>query len=824
MRIQSLNGPWRMRRAGDTAWHEALVPGSVYADLIRDGTLPDPYWRENEAEALRLMEDDWEYERRFQADGEVLRQNKIVLRCHGLDTLAALYLNGQEIGRADNMHITWGFDVTGLVRPGENTLRVVFASPNRYIQAAYDQRPMWGSTDAMPGFGHLRKAHCMFGWDWGPRLPDAGIWRDIALEGIDRARLESVLVRQEHAEGKVTLRLRPDIDGDAEACALSAALITPQGERLPFAADGTLTVERPQLWWPRGYGSQPLYTLEAVLTADGVEQDRWVHRIGLRTLTVSREKDRWGEEFCHVVNGVKVFAMGADYIPEDNILSRVTPERTRKLLSDAAQANHNCVRVWGGGYYPPDDFYDSCDELGLMVWQDLMYACSFYDLTPAFECSIREETRQNLRRLRHHASLALICGNNEMESFMAPANRDLANGNQDKSGFRPLRWSHPADYVRMFGYLLPGIAAQEAPDTFWWPSSPSSGGDFDSPNDPNRGDVHYWDVWHGEKPYTAYRQFHFRYASEFGFQSFPCLSTIRSFTLPGDRNIFSRVMERHQRNQAANGKILSYISQTFRYPGSFDDLLLASQYCQAEAIRCGVEHWRRNRGRCMGAIVWQLNDCWPVASWSSIDYYGRWKALHYIEKRCFQPVLLSVEEEGEISQNPKINEWHPEPIRRSARMNISNETRETVAGTVRWALRRPDASVIREGSFRAEVPPLSALWLEPLDFPEAGLTDAYFSCELVTGGGVVSQATALFCAPKHFDFLNPHIVCRAEGSEITVSADAYARMVWLESDDPDLLLSDNAFDLNAGEKRVKVLRGSAAGIRARSVWQIGREE
>ena len=822
VRRQNLGGPWKMRRVGEENWHEALVPGSVYADLMRDGTLPDPFWRENEAQALALMEHDFEYVREFDLDGALLEQPRALLRCEGLDTLAKVYLNGAEAGSADNMHITWLFDVKALLRPGRNCLRVVFSSPLRHVLGEYEKRPMWGSTDAVPGFGHLRKAHCMFGWDWGPRLPDAGIWRDICLEADEGARLESVLVRQEHRDGRVTLRLRPDIEGDGAGCVLAAELVTPRGERIPFLPDGTLTLDRPQLWWPRGYGAQPLYTVEAALLRGGRELDRWSGRIGLRTLSVCREKDEWGESFCHVVNGVRVFAMGADYIPEDNILSRVTPERTRRLLEDAALANHNCVRVWGGGYYPDDAFYEICDELGLMVWQDLMYACSFYDLTPDFEASIRTETRQNLRRIRCHASLAVLCGNNEMESFMAGANRGLAAGDPKAGGFGPARWSHVGDYTRMFGCILPAIAAEEAPENFWWPSSPSSGGDFDEPNDPNRGDVHYWDVWHGEKPYTAYRQFHFRYASEFGFQSFPCEATVAAFTLPEDRNIFSRVMERHQRNQAANGKILAYISQTFRYPESFADLLLASQYCQAEAIRYGVEHWRRHRGRCMGAIVWQLNDCWPVASWSSIDYYGRWKALHYIEKRCFQPVLLSVEEEGELSQNPKINEWHPEPLRRSARMNVSNETMAEVRGTVRWALRAPDASVIASGEEEVTVPPLSAVWLETLSFPEAGLTDTYFSCELAGEEGVISAADALFCAPKHFAFADPELSCSAEGGEVTVRASAYARMVWLESDDPDLLLSDNAFDMNAGEKRVKVLRGSAQGIRARSVYDLGR--
>jgi len=530
-------------------------------------------------------------------------------------------------------------------------------------------------------------------------------------------------------------------------------------------------------------------------------------------------KDQWGEEFCHVVNGVKVFAMGADYIPEDNILSRVTPERTRRLLEDAALANMNTVRVWGGGYYPSDEFYDICDEMGILVWQDLMYACAFYDLTPDFERSIRRETEDNVRRLRHHASLALICGNNEMEMFMGYANDALTQGRPD---FGPKQRFHVTDYVKMFEGILPEIVKRLAPQTFWWPASPSSGGCFDNPNDPSRGDVHYWDVWHGEKPFTEYRKFIFRYASEFGFQSFPCLKTVEAFTEPQDRNVFSRIMERHQRNASANGKIMAYMAKTFRYPSSFDHLLYASQLLQAEAIRYGVEHWRRHRGRCMGAIIWQLNDCWPVASWSSIDYYGRWKALHYAAKRFFAPVMISCEEEGELSQNPKINEYRAEPIERSIRLNVANETCEPVTGTVHWALRTADGTIVREGSEDLTVPALSACWLDKLCFDDASLTGHYVSFRFAVNGETVSEGTAIFCAPKHFDFLDPQLTARAEGDEIVVQARAFARQVWIESDDPDMLLSDNAFDMNGdGEKRVRILRGKAENLRVRSVYSLG---
>ena len=808
--LETLNGAWTLEIPGSPfPKTSAAVPGSVYHDLLTAGQIPDPFYRDNEDEALKIMEYDFVYSRSFTAERALLGCAKVLLRYRGLDTLAKIEINGREAGRADNMHRTWEFDVKDLLREGENDIRVTLYSPTRYIHGEYERRPLEGSSDAMRGFPYLRKAHCMFGWDWGPRLPDAGIWRDIELVGIEEARVRDVYIAQSHADGSVTLEITTHTESLGNAGPEIRVTVTgPDGRT--FSGEGAVcrvTIPDPQLWWPAGLGEQPLYRVEVCALCGGRIADRWTRRIGLRTLTVRREKDEWGESFCHRVNGVDVFAMGADYIPEDNLLPRVNRERTRRLLEDAKAAHMNTIRVWGGGYYPGDDFYDLCDELGLMVWQDFMFACAMYDLSDRFEENVRAEFTDNVRRLRHHASLALWCGNNEIESFI-PGGRWVRSQKE------------VADYIKLYEYILPKLLKEEDPQTFYWPSSPSSGGSFDNPGDERRGDCHYWAVWHGLKPFTDYRNHCFRYTSEFGFQSFPCMATIESFTEPGDRNVFSYVMEKHQRNASANGKIAEYLSQTYLYPSDLDRFVYASQLLQAQAMQYGVEHWRRHRGECMGALVWQLNDCWPVVSWSSIDYHGRWKALHYYEKRFFAPVLISCQEEGVLSQDTNVNA-EPFDLKKTARLNISNETPNAFAGTAKWALRRPDASVIEEGCIDVHVPALSAVWLgDALDFSKHDTRGCYFSYRLEDEcGKTVGEGSALFCPPKHFRFEDPQLEVRIEGDEIVVTAHAYARSVEIQCG-PDVVLQDNFFDMNAGSRRVKILRGTPENPDVRSVFDI----
>ncbi len=814
-----LNKNWKMRVIGENVygisdeWMEAEVPGSVYSNLLNKCKMPDPYDGMNELDALKLMENDFEFCTDFTLTSAQIQADYLSLVFFGIDTLADIYLNGQHLGHCNNMHRTWQYDILGAASEGQNTLLIKIFSPTRYIAAENEKVYTGGSHECMKGFPHLRKAHCMFGWDWGPRLPDAGIFREVCVQFGKKARLKQFYVTQEW-DADVMLHVHTAIDCFAkpEIYVMKVRVYNPEGKLIAAKSScengwDKIKITNPQRWWPNGYGEQPLYTVEVdIEDEDGNCLDSLQKRIGLRTLTVNTSPDEWGECFAHEINGIRIFAMGADYIPEDNLLARVTKERTRKLLEDAVAAHHNCIRVWGGGYYPDDWFYDICDELGLIVWQDFMFACASYELDTEFEENVSAEIRENVRRIRHHACLGLWCGNNEMET-------QTLEGAWEPSAKQKM------DYIKLFEYIIPNILKEEDPTTFYWPSSPSSGGNYDNPWDESKGDAHYWDVWHGNKPFTEYRKFYFRYLSEFGFQSFPCLKTVETFTKPEDRNIFSRVMEMHQRNAAANGKIMNYLSATFLYPSGFGTLLYASQLLQAEAIRYGIEHFRRHRGRCMGTVVWQLNDIWPSASWSGIDYYGRWKALHYAEKRAFAPVMISCGEVGELSERPYCIA-EPAPIEKSARLHVANETRERVEGKAVWQLCTPKGDILQKRENPVSVEPLSGTWLPKMDFSDYDELSVYLSFAFLVDGQIVSENTCLFTAPKHFSFENPMLSYVREGNNLIITAQAYAKNIEIQGTDGDVKLSDNFFDMNPGEKKIEILAGDATQFTLQSVYDI----
>ncbi|MCR5727078.1 MAG: glycoside hydrolase family 2 protein, partial [Lachnospiraceae bacterium] len=524
----NFNPVWKMSIRGEGKEYPATVPGSVYNDLLRSGRIEDPYYRDNEDAALKLMDNEFEYVGTFNLNqSDIADADEVLLRFNGIDTLADISLNGQMLGSADNMHRIWEYRIKEILTGGENEIKIVFHSPTKYIAEEFEKDPaILGTEDAMRGFPKIRKGHYMFGWDWGPRLPDAGIWKNVELLKVKKAGFTSTYIHQEFNEdmSKVSIRVRckafieefitekPEILLNKDSgFDIKVSVTDPKGSVIFENADGysDLTIDNPELWWPNGFGEHPLYTVKiGLFDKEGNLLDSSTKRIGLRKLEISTAKDEYGAEFAQVVNGVKFFAMGADYIPEDNMLPLCNADRTRKLLSDCVAANFNSIRVWGGGLYPDDYFFDICDELGLVVWQDFMFACANYRLTRHFEENILTELKEQIRRLSHHASLGLWCGNNEMEMFV-------------DQGTWGAKFEIKSDYVKMYEYLFPRLLEEEDPDRFYWPASPSTGGGFDYPNDPNRGDVHYWEVWHGNKPFTEYRQFYFRYLSEFGFQSFP---------------------------------------------------------------------------------------------------------------------------------------------------------------------------------------------------------------------------------------------------------------------------------------------------------------
>lgn len=817
MKTVTLHENWTMKQIGAEKIIPAQVPGSVYGDLLAAGEMDNPFWKDNEDNALKLMDEDYEYRTVFDCDGELLSSDEIILHFDGLDTIADIFLNDVMLGHAENMHRIWEYSVKELLKKEGNILRVYFYSPTKYIAKAFEKAPTLGTEDAMNGFVHIRKAHCMFGWDWGAHLPDAGIWRPVSLLGIDTARFDTVEVLQFHINGMVRLKINPDIDMALGVSVTPAdlktevSIISPTGEETVYdSCDKEIIIENPALWWPNGYGKQNLYTVTVTLKkADGTKIDTWSKRIGLRTITMDRTPDQWGERFATCVNDVNIFAMGADYIPEDHLFGRVTRETTKALLEKAVFANFNSIRVWGGGYYPDDWFFDLCDEMGIVVWQDFMFACAVYDLTPEFENNITAEFIDNLKRIRHHASLGLMCGNNEMEQFVSERNWVSKD-------------SEVRDYIIMYERILPQIMREYAPQVYYWPASPSSGGSFDNPQDENRGDVHYWDVWHGNKPFSEYRKFYFRYLSEFGFQSFPSRKTVETFTDDErDMNIFSYIMEKHQRNGSANGKIMNYMQQTYKYPSNFETVIYASQLLQADAIRYGVEHFRRNRNdsRCMGAVYWQFNDCWPVASWSSVDYCQRLKALHYYARRFFAPIMISCEEQGMLGSGQELVRL-PFDFEKSIRLNVANETMQDEEITVKWQLRDTCAKILCKEELLVHVPALSSVWLEKVALPDVNIYNEYVSYQACKGEQVISEGTVIFSYPKYFRYENPEISVRTEGNYITVSAGKYAKSVEILNENEDLILSDNYFDLNADSKTVEVLSGNTDTIKIRSVYDI----
>ncbi len=798
---------------------DAAVPGVVHLDLLRAGLIPDYSWRDNERKLQWISECDWEYSREFDVPAEFLAgARRVLLRCEGLDTLAEVSVNGTEVLRADNMSRTWETDILSVLRPGANGIRVLFRSPVPMMAEADARRHYnaWNTySPRYRGKSHLRKMPCSFGWDWGPMVATCGIWREISLVAVGRARLADVEIRQRHAAGHVDLELRPALDAEpVSGLRLRASATSLSHPEETFRAEGPasgpleISVGNPRLWWPNDLGAQELYRVDAeLLDESGAVLDAWSRETGLRTVELDRHPDEWGESFQFKVNGRTFFAKGADWIPADNLIPRLTQADYDRLLGSAADAHMNMIRDWGGGIYEQEEFFRACDRLGLLVWQDFQFACATYPASdPVFLANVEAEARDNIRRLRAHPSLAFLCGNNELEQGLVNKTGDAWH----------MSW---AEYGTLFDDLLARVSAEEAPELPYWPGSPHTPvGDRQNSNDPASGDSHCWDVWFGGKPFEHQRTWTHRFMSEFGFQSFPELRTVEAFTEPGDRNLSSYVMDYHQRSNDGNRKIFAYLMDWFRLPEGLEETLWLTQITQAAALQYACEHARRIQPRMMGVVYWQINDIWPCASWSSIDSFGRWKALHYAARRFFAPLLVS------LLENPE---------RTSVEIHVSNHHWDTEGVEVAWRLMDTDGALLASDTLSASVPGQADRAVATVDaverVPSASADFAprrlLLFADLRKNGETVSSNVFAFAHPKHMELARPAFSAewRGDGS-LVLSCDKPALYVRLELEGRDAVFSDNFFALAPGDRKVVTVRpadgnpaGCAAALRVHSL-------
>jgi beta-mannosidase len=786
-----LDDGWQFREAGKDVWRTARVPGCVHTDLLANKLIEDPFYRDNEPKLQWIGKTDWEYRMSFDVPASLLKRRHLELVFEGLDTYANVFLNERPVLDADNMFRTWRVDAGGALRVGSNTLRIRFRSPIREILPLMSKLgyELPASNDQGEKTSpHTRKAPYQYGWDWGPRFVTSGIWKPVALEAWDDARLGDLHVTQNQLS-KEAAQLTAEVEAVSSG-GLDAVLVVddPAGGRVSARQSvklsaGTnrfalkLSIPDPQLWWPAGMGTQTLYRLRARLFVGGRALDEFSTRVGLRTLELRQRPDKDGKSFTFVINGVPVFAKGANWVPADSFPTRVTRERYRRLLESARDANMNMLRVWGGGFYESDDFYELCDELGLLVWQDFMFACSMYPGDQKFLDSVRAEAEDNVRRLRNHPSIVIWVGNNEVETA----------------------WQHwgwkqhlPAklwdDYQKIFHGVLPEVVAALDPARPYWPSSPSSNLEEDSDSQ-RMGDVHYWEVWHASKPFTEYERQRPRFMSEYGFQSFPQIETVNAYTVASDHDIQSPVMLAHQKHPRGNQLIREYMLREYPEPRDFDSFLYASQVLQAEGIKVGAEHLRRIMPHNMGSLYWQLDDCWPVASWSSVDYFGRWKALQYYARRFYSPLLVSPHAEGG-SINFHVVSDRAETIPARLIVSLLDFDGHTLTSTAR------DLSVagLRGDSY------LSLPVGDLLRGRDAKVV--FLLSELLVGGRVVSSNEYFFRPFKELELPTPRVDVNAvqtrNGFRLTLSSDKFARDVYLSSEAAEGFFSDNYFDLIPG--------------------------
>ena len=820
MKERELNTNWKYQQINGKLKGRATVPGVIHTDLLNNKQIEDLFYRTNEKDLQWIDKEDWEYTTSFELTKEDLAHDKVILFFEGLDTYADVFVNEQKLLEADNMFREWEIDIKNIAKKGENQLKVYFHSPIKkglkLLEASSYPYPAVNDQSENGGLGDkkvsifTRKAGYHYGWDWGPRFVTSGIWRPVKLKIWDDIRIKNTFVRQPSVT-KELAKLVADVTVEAVANEeLTFLLMNAETKQIlaqqRFSVSKGISsfslpfeIKNPGLWWSAGLGEPHMYQFTVQVLKGGSVVAVNDVEAGLRSLKLIREKDQWGESFVFEINGVKVFAKGANYIPNDSFLPGVTRADYEKVVADAVHANMNMLRVWGGGIYENDYFYELCDKNGIMVWQDFMFACSMYPGDDKMLASVKQEAIDNVIRLRNHPSIALWCGNNEMNAAWSYFSEHGWGWKEQYTEAQ--REEIQKAYMDIFHKILPETVHQYTDGDDYWPSSPQAGFEVEKHAyyDNTGGDMHYWGVWHGLHPFEDFDKYKARFMSEYGFQSFPDFETVKKYTLPEDYDIESEVMAAHQRSGIGNLRIKQYMERDYKVPDDFEQFLYMSQVLQARGIKMAIEAHRRAMPYCMGSLYWQINDCWPVASWSSTDYYHKWKAVHYAAKRAYEPLIIS-----SVIKNEDLNIY------------VVSDKLEDITGELKLSVIDFDGEYINDSTLSIKIEANSSSLIKSLNVKDligkANETNVVLNVKLLKGEEVLATNNVYPVKPKDQNLpevnITKSIVDREGKLILQLTTDKLARDIYLNIPDKEVFFSDNYFDLLPGQKNQIEISGS----------------
>lgn len=789
--VKVLNKNWEFSKAGSDDWMPANVPGCVHTDLMAHQMIPDPFFGDNEQQVQWVEKEDWEYQCNFSVDSALYNRKCINLKFAGLDTYCDVYLNNFLLGSPNNMFVEWKYDIKKYISPGKNTLHVYFHSPVT-IDSIEAKKLKYNLPDNRV---FTRKAPYQSGWDWGPRLVTSGIWKSVSIESCDYYKFDDVRINVISIDEDIAeLYAEVEVHATQQENLVVEIFDRDKNKKLTTytteVIEGTnrfawnFTIKNPKLWWPNGMGDPHIYSLQVKASTEKVFTDT-VLKIGLRNIELIRNKDTVGESFLFRVNGKEVFIKGANYVPQDNFPPRVNPGKYEKLIENTKAANMNMLRIWGGGYYENDLFYDLCDENGILVWQDFMFACAMYPGDLDFINNVTNEATQVIKRLRNHACLALWCGNNEVD-----------NGWKDWGWQKQYNYSTTdsstiySHYKKLFNQVLPALVADLDGNTDYWPSSPQYGWGHEECN--TNGDSHYWGVWWGKEPFEMYEQKVGRFMSEYGFQAYPDYKTVESFCANNDLFLFSDALKNHQKHPVGNETILEYMEREYPISDSLREFIYLSQLVQAGGMQTAIEAHRRAKPHCMGTLYWQLNDCWPVVSWSSIDYYGRWKALHYKVRDLYKNYMISVDQQDSLLH-----------------IYMVSDSLENIKAELSIEVQDFNGNVIFTKDEKLEIPANSSQVVSTLNlkaFLPDSLTDASFlKINLKKDKQLQAERLHYFDVPKNLKLPQAAIDMKVdkanEGYKIVLNSASLVKNLSLYTKEAEGHFSDNYFDLLPGQEK-----------------------